>query len=64
MKPLLPTSSGKNIQSVILVESSSVVSDPRFEAEVFSDYFASTIHLEHRSATDYTGHLRFKAISN
>ena len=40
MKPLLPTSSGKNIQGVILVEGSSVVSDPGFVVEVFSDYFA------------------------
>ena len=40
MKPLLPTSSGKNIQGVILVEGSSVVSDAGFVAEVFSDYFA------------------------
>ena len=40
MKPLLPTSSSNNIQGVILVEGSSVVSDPGFVVEVFSDYFA------------------------
>ena len=51
MKPLLPNSSGKNIQGVILVEDSSVVSDPGCVAKVFSDYFANTIQLEHRSDT-------------
>ena len=56
MKPLLPTSSGKNIQGVILVEGSSVVCDPGCVAEVFSDYFANIIQLEHRSDTDYTDH--------
>ena len=64
MKPLLPTSSGKNIQGVILVEGSSVVSDPGCVAEVFSDYFANIIQLEHRSDTDYTDHPSIKAISN
>ena len=64
MKPLLPTSSGKNIQGVILVEGSSVVSDPEGVAEVFSDYFANIIQLEHRSDTDYTDHPSIKAISN
>ena len=56
MKPLLPSSSGKNIQGVILVEGSSVVSDPGGVAEVFSDYFANIIQLEHRSDSDYTDH--------
>ena len=56
VKPLLPTSSGKNIQGVILVEGSSVVSDPGGVAEVFSDYFANIIQLEHRSDSDYTDH--------
>ena len=37
MNPLLPTSSSKNIQRVILVEGISVVSDPGCVAEVFSD---------------------------
>ena len=64
MKPLSPTSSGKNIQSVILVEGSSVVSDPECVAKVFSDYFANIIQLEHRSDTDYTDHPSIKAISN
>ena len=64
MKPLLPTSSGKNIQGVILVEGSSVVSDPGCVAEVFSDYFANIIQLEHRSDTDHTDHPSIKAISN
>ena len=66
MNPLLPTrySSGKNIQGVILVEGSSVVSDPGCVAEVFSDYFANIIQLEHRSDTDYTDHPSIKAISN
>ena len=64
MKPLLPSSSGKNIQGVILVEGSSVVSDPGCVAEVFSDYFANIIQLEHRSDTDYTDHPSVKAISN
>ena len=62
MKPLLPTSSGKNIQGVILVEGSSVVSVPGCVAEVFSDYFSNTIPLEHRSVTDYTAHPSIKAI--
>ena len=62
MKPLLLTSSGKNIQGVIPVEGSSVVSDPGCVAEVFSDYFANIIHLEHRSDTDYTDHPSIKAI--
>ena len=61
MKPLSPTSSGKNIQGVILVEGSSVVSDPGCVDEVFSDYFANTIQLEHRSDNDYTDHPRIKA---
>ena len=39
MKPPLPTSSGKNIRGVILVEGSSVVSDPGYVTEVFSYYF-------------------------
>ena len=64
MKPLLPTSSGKNIQGVILVEGSSVVSDPGCVAEVFSDYFANIIQLDHRSDTVYTDHPSIKAISN
>ena len=64
MKPLLPTSSGKNIQGVILVESSSVLSDPGCVAEVFSYYFANTIQLEHRFDNDYTGHPSIKAKSN
>ena len=64
MKPLLPTSSGKNIQGVILVEGSSVVSDPGCVAEVFSYYFANTIQLEHRFENDYTGHPSIKAKSN
>ena len=34
IKPLLPTSSGKNIHGIILVEGSSVVSDPGCVAEV------------------------------
>ena len=51
MKPLLP---GKNIQGVILVDGSSVVSDPRCVAEVFSDYFANNIQVELRSDSDYT----------
>ena len=62
MKPLLPSSSGKNIQGVILVEGSSVVSDPGCVAEVFSDYFANIIQLVHRSDTDYTDHPSIKAI--
>ena len=64
MKPLLPTSSGKNIQGVILVEDSGVVSDPGRVAEVFSDYFANIIKLGHRSDTDYTDHPSIRAISN
>ena len=44
MKPLLATSSGKNIEGVILVSGSSVVSDSRCVAEVFSDYFTNNIH--------------------
>ena len=65
MKPLLPTSSVKNIQGVILVEGSNIVSDPGCVAEVFSDYFANIIQLEHRSAlTDYSDHPSIKAISN
>ena len=67
MKPLLPTSSGKNIQGVILVEGSVVVlsvSDPGCVAEVFSDYFANIIQVEHRSDTVYTDHPSIKAISN
>ena len=65
MKPLLPTSSGKNIQGVILVEGSVVVlsvSDPGCVAEVFSDYFANIIQLEYRSDTVYTDHPSIKAI--
>ena len=42
----------------------SVVSDPGCVAKVFSDYFANTIQLEHRSDTDYTDHPSIKAISN
>ena len=64
MKPLLPTSSGKNIEGTILVEGSSVVSDPRCEAEVFSDYFANIIQVEHRSDTDYTDHPSIKVMRN
>ena len=60
MKPLLLTSSGKNI----LVEGSSVVSDPGCVVEDFSDYFANTFQLEHRSDTDYTDHPSIKAINN
>ena len=62
MKPLLPTSSGKNIQGVILVEGSSVVSVPGCVAEVFIDYFSNIFPLEHRSDTDYTDHPSIKAI--
>ena len=64
MKPFFPTSSGKNMQDVILVEGSSAVSDPGCVADVFSDYFANTIQSEHRSDTDYTDHPSIKAISN
>ena len=59
-----PTSSGKNIKSFILVEGSSVLSDPMCEAEVFSAYFANIIQVAHRSDTDYTDHPSIKAISN
>ena len=45
MKPLLPTSSGKNIQGVILVDGRSVVSDPRC--------VANNIQVELRSDSDY-----------
>ena len=61
MKPLSPTMSGKNIQGVILIEDSSVVSDPGC---VFSDYAANIIQLEHRSDTDYTNYPSIKAINN
>ena len=54
----------KNIQGVILVVGSSVVPDPEGVAEVFSDYFANIIQLEHRSDTDYTDHPSIKVISN
>lgn len=64
MKPLLPTSLGKNMQGLILVEESSVVSDPGCVAEVFSHYFANIIQLEYRSDTDYTDHLSIKVVSN
>jgi len=64
MKPLSPTRSGKNIQGVILIEDSSVVSDPGCVAEVFSDYAANIIQLEHRSDTDYTNYPSIKAINN
>ena len=64
MKPLLPTSSGKNIQGVILLEDSGVVSDPGRVAEVLSDYFANIIQLGHRSDTDYTDHPSIRAISS
>ena len=64
IKPLLPTSSGKNIKGVILIEDSSVVSDPGCVAEVFSDYFANTIQLKYRSDTDYTDYPSIKAINN
>ena len=64
MKPLLPTSFGKNIQGVILVEGSSVVSDAACVAEVFSDHFANIIQLEHRSDTNYTDHPSITAISD
>ena len=40
------------------------VSDPGCVAEVFSDYFANIIQLEHRSDTVYTDHPSIKAISN
>ena len=53
-----------SVQGVILVEGSSVVSDPGCVAEVFSDYFANIIQLEHRSDTVYTDHPSIKAISN
>ena len=53
MKPLLPTSSSKNIQGVTLIEGSSIVSNPGCVAKVFSDYFANTIQLEHRSDTGH-----------
>ena len=48
MKPLLPTSCGKNIKGVILVDSALravvlIVSDPGCVVEVFSDYFANII---------------------
>ena len=64
MKPLLPTSSGKNTQGVILVEGSRVISDHGCVAEVFSDYFANIILLEHRSDTDYIDHPSINSISN
>ena len=51
-----------SVQGVILVEGSSVVSDLGCVAEVFSDYFANIIQLEHRSDTDYTDHPSIKAI--
>lgn len=54
MKSLLLTSSGKDVQGVILVDGSSVVSDPRCVAEVLSDYFANNIQVELRSDSDYT----------
>ena len=41
-----------------------IVSDPGCVAEVFSDYFANIIQLEHRSDTVYTDHPSIKAISN
>lgn len=64
MKPLLPTRLGKNMQGVILVEDSSVVSDPGCVAEVFSHYFANIIQLEYRSDTDYIDHPSIKVVSN
>ena len=64
MKPLLLTSSGKDVQGVILVDGSSVFSEPGCVAEVFSDYFANIVQLKHRSDTDYTDHPSIKAISN
>ena len=64
MKSLLPTSFGKNIQGMILVEGSSVVCDPGCVAEVFSYYFTNTIQLERRFDTDYTEHPSITAISN
>lgn len=64
MKPLLPTSSVKNIQGVILVQDRSVVSNPGCVADVYSDYFANTIQLEYRSDTDYTDYPSIKPISN
>ena len=64
IKPLLPASSGKNIQGVILAEGSRVVSNLGCVAEVFNDYCANTIQLEHRSDADYTDHPSIKAISN
>ena len=39
-----------------------IVSDPGCVAEVFSDYFANIIQLEHRSDTVYTDHPSIKAI--
>ena len=60
---ILPTSSGKSIHSVILVEASGVVSDPKFVAEVLSDHFANIIHVEYGSDIDYSEHLSIKAIS-
>ena len=63
MKPLLLTSSGKDVQGVILVDGSSVFfSEPGCVAEVFSDYFANIFQLEHRFETDYTDHPSIKAI--
>ena len=54
----------RQFKGAILVEGSSVVSDPGCVAEVFSDYFANIIQLEHRSDTVYTDHPSIKAISN
>ena len=54
----------RQFKGAILVEGSGVVSDPGCVAEVFSDYFANIIQLEHRSDSDYTGHPSIKAISN
>lgn len=64
MKSLLLTSSGKDVQGVILVDGSSVVSDPRCVAEVFRDYFANNIQVELRSDSDYTNHPSIKALSS
>ena len=37
-------------------------SEPGCVAEVFSDYFANIVQLEHRFETDYTDHPSIKAI--
>ena len=62
IKPLLLTSSGKDVQGVILVDGSSVFFRTWVcSLQVFSDYFANIVQLEHRSDTD---HPSITAISN